>query len=174
MSWVALWMKASRRYDMHTSSPQIYITALKSNYLNDCVNFFFPEHPLQKLSLGRARELSVHTARLPIDEYMVKKNNAKNFHSKILAVNQGELTVPICKTSENVINMNIPFPLSLSSSSVWYFAETLRHRQLDRGPASMVPPSQGLCCSISYFSTATSFSNISSTRGQQSDHHFIY
>ncbi|XP_024866900.2 tRNA methyltransferase 10 homolog B isoform X2 [Kryptolebias marmoratus] len=42
----------------------------------------------KKLSLSRARELSVHTARLPIDEYMVKRNNVKNFHSKILAVNQ--------------------------------------------------------------------------------------
>ncbi|TKS93055.1 tRNA methyltransferase 10 -like protein B [Collichthys lucidus] len=42
----------------------------------------------KKLSFSRASELSVHTARLPIDEYMVKKDNAKNFHSKILAVNQ--------------------------------------------------------------------------------------
>ncbi|MED6263366.1 tRNA methyltransferase 10 B [Characodon lateralis] len=42
----------------------------------------------KKLSHSRATELSVHTARLPIDEYMVKKNNVKNFHSKILAVNQ--------------------------------------------------------------------------------------
>uniref|UniRef100_A0A3Q3WHL7 tRNA methyltransferase 10 homolog B n=1 Tax=Mola mola TaxID=94237 RepID=A0A3Q3WHL7_MOLML len=42
----------------------------------------------KKLSFSRARELNVHTARLPIDEYMVKKNNVKNFHSKILAVNQ--------------------------------------------------------------------------------------
>lgn len=79
---------------------------------------FFSEHLLQKLSLGRARELSVHTARLPIDEYMVKKNNTKNFHSKILAVNQGELTVLIGKTSEYVINMKSHFPLSLFSCSV--------------------------------------------------------
>lgn len=42
----------------------------------------------KKLSLSRARELRVRTARLPIDEYMVKKTNRKNFHSKILAVNQ--------------------------------------------------------------------------------------
>uniref|UniRef100_A0A3B5LR91 tRNA methyltransferase 10 homolog B n=1 Tax=Xiphophorus couchianus TaxID=32473 RepID=A0A3B5LR91_9TELE len=42
----------------------------------------------KKLSLSRAAELSVRTARLPVDEYMAKKNNAKNFHSKILAVNQ--------------------------------------------------------------------------------------
>ncbi|KAM7377175.1 hypothetical protein PAMA_013786 [Pampus argenteus] len=42
----------------------------------------------KKLSFSRAKELSVHTARLPIDKYMTKKNNSKNFHSKILAVNQ--------------------------------------------------------------------------------------
>lgn len=46
---------------------------------------------LQKLSLTRARELRVQTVRLPIDEYMVRKSNSKNFHSKILAINQGEL-----------------------------------------------------------------------------------
>ncbi|XP_034020640.1 tRNA methyltransferase 10 homolog B isoform X2 [Thalassophryne amazonica] len=42
----------------------------------------------EKLSLSRAGELGVASARLPIDEYMVKKNNSKNFHSKVLAVNQ--------------------------------------------------------------------------------------
>ncbi|XP_013881502.1 tRNA methyltransferase 10 homolog B [Austrofundulus limnaeus] len=46
------------------------------------------ENIQKKLSLSRARELSVHTARLPIDEHTLKKTNAKNFHSKILAVNQ--------------------------------------------------------------------------------------
>lgn len=45
----------------------------------------------QKISYTRAKELGVHTARLPIDEYMVKKPNSKNFHSKILAINQGVL-----------------------------------------------------------------------------------
>ncbi|XP_053715810.1 tRNA methyltransferase 10 homolog B isoform X1 [Synchiropus splendidus] len=40
------------------------------------------------LSLSRARALSVQTARLPIDEFMTKKSNDKNFHSKILAINQ--------------------------------------------------------------------------------------
>lgn len=57
--------------------------------------------PLQKLSFTRARELRVCTARLPVDEYMVKKDNAKNFHSKILAVNQGEPLIITCKTAED-------------------------------------------------------------------------
>nr|XP_046235816.1 tRNA methyltransferase 10 homolog B [Scatophagus argus] len=53
----------------------------------------------KKLSFSRARELSVRTARLPIDEYMVKKNNAKNFHSKILAVNQVfDILLTFCNT----------------------------------------------------------------------------
>ncbi|XP_030636519.1 tRNA methyltransferase 10 homolog B isoform X3 [Chanos chanos] len=42
----------------------------------------------KKLSYTRAKELGVRMARLPIDEYMVKKSNPKNFHSKILAINQ--------------------------------------------------------------------------------------
>ncbi|XP_004079902.1 tRNA methyltransferase 10 homolog B [Oryzias latipes] len=42
----------------------------------------------KKLSLSKASDLSVRTARLPIDEYMIKKDNVKNFHSKILAINQ--------------------------------------------------------------------------------------
>ncbi|XP_066538015.1 tRNA methyltransferase 10 homolog B [Hoplias malabaricus] len=42
----------------------------------------------KKISYTRAKELGVHMMRLPIDEYMVKKTNSKNFHSKILAINQ--------------------------------------------------------------------------------------
>ncbi|XP_016091275.1 tRNA methyltransferase 10 homolog B-like [Sinocyclocheilus grahami] len=42
----------------------------------------------KKISYTRAKELDVRTARLPIDEYMVKRPNPKNFHSKILAINQ--------------------------------------------------------------------------------------
>uniref|UniRef100_A0A3Q3QYA1 tRNA (guanine(9)-N(1))-methyltransferase n=1 Tax=Monopterus albus TaxID=43700 RepID=A0A3Q3QYA1_MONAL len=53
-----------------------------------CVLGGLVDESIQKLSFSRARELSVHMARLPIDEYMVKKNNAKNFHSKVLAINQ--------------------------------------------------------------------------------------
>uniref|UniRef100_A0A668S7V6 tRNA methyltransferase 10 homolog B n=1 Tax=Oreochromis aureus TaxID=47969 RepID=A0A668S7V6_OREAU len=50
-------------------------------------------------SITQAGELSVHTARLPIDEYMVKKDNVKNFHSKILAVNQVfDILLTFCDT----------------------------------------------------------------------------
>ncbi|XP_027033969.1 tRNA methyltransferase 10 homolog B isoform X2 [Tachysurus fulvidraco] len=42
----------------------------------------------KKRSYTRAKELRVQIARLPIDEYMVKRPNPKNFHSKILAINQ--------------------------------------------------------------------------------------
>ncbi|KAI1888276.1 hypothetical protein AGOR_G00183360 [Albula goreensis] len=42
----------------------------------------------KKISYLKARANGVCTARLPIDEYMVKKSNQKNFHSKILAINQ--------------------------------------------------------------------------------------
>lgn len=46
--------------------------------------------PLQKLTLRRAEEQSLRTARLPIREYMVKAANSKNYHSETLAINQGE------------------------------------------------------------------------------------
>ncbi|NWH22896.1 TM10B methyltransferase, partial [Grus americana] len=42
----------------------------------------------KKLTLQRAQEQSLQTARLPIREYMVKTINAKNYHSETLAINQ--------------------------------------------------------------------------------------
>lgn len=40
------------------------------------------------MTYSRALESGVRMARLPIEEYMVRRPNAKNFHSKILAINQ--------------------------------------------------------------------------------------
>ncbi|KAF7659476.1 hypothetical protein LDENG_00296960 [Lucifuga dentata] len=66
----------------------------------------------KKLSYLRANELSVHTARLPIDEYMVKKDNAKNFHSKILAVNQVfDILLTYCDTGSWSKALEAWFPL---------------------------------------------------------------
>ncbi|NWQ93608.1 TM10B methyltransferase, partial [Burhinus bistriatus] len=42
----------------------------------------------KKLTLQRAQEQSLQTARLPIREYMVKTANTKNYHSETLAINQ--------------------------------------------------------------------------------------
>ncbi|XP_069570950.1 tRNA methyltransferase 10 homolog B isoform X2 [Brachyistius frenatus] len=65
----------------------------------------------KKLSLSRARELSVRTARLPVDEYMVKRNNVKNFHSKILAVNQVfDILVTFCDTGSWTEALRTWFP----------------------------------------------------------------
>lgn len=44
---------------------------------------------LQKVTFQKAREHSVKTARLPIQEHMVRRQNEKNYHSEILAINQG-------------------------------------------------------------------------------------
>lgn len=44
---------------------------------------------LQKVTFQKAQEHSVKTARLPIQEYMVRRQNGKNYHSEILAINQG-------------------------------------------------------------------------------------
>ncbi|KAF6328307.1 tRNA methyltransferase 10B [Rhinolophus ferrumequinum] len=42
----------------------------------------------KKVTFQKAREHSVKTARLPIQEYMVRRKNGKNYHSEILAINQ--------------------------------------------------------------------------------------
>ncbi|XP_006886924.1 PREDICTED: tRNA methyltransferase 10 homolog B isoform X2 [Elephantulus edwardii] len=42
----------------------------------------------KKVTFQKAREHSVQTARLPIQEYMVRWKNEKNYHSEILAINQ--------------------------------------------------------------------------------------
>ncbi|KAJ0006524.1 hypothetical protein NQD34_013797 [Periophthalmus magnuspinnatus] len=66
----------------------------------------------KKLSLGRASELSVLTARLPIEEYMIKKNNPKNFHSKILAINQVfDILLTFCDTGSWTEAFRLWFPL---------------------------------------------------------------
>ncbi|XP_045878352.1 tRNA methyltransferase 10 homolog B isoform X3 [Meles meles] len=41
-----------------------------------------------KVTFQKAREHSIKTARLPIQEYMVRHQNGKNYHSEILAINQ--------------------------------------------------------------------------------------
>ncbi|KAM5328243.1 tRNA methyltransferase 10 homolog B [Glossophaga mutica] len=42
----------------------------------------------KKVTFQKAREYSVKTARLPIQEYMVRRQNGKNYHSEILTINQ--------------------------------------------------------------------------------------
>ncbi|XP_065735235.1 tRNA methyltransferase 10 homolog B isoform X3 [Phocoena phocoena] len=42
----------------------------------------------KKVTFQKAQEHSVKTARLPIQEYMVRRQNGKNYHSEILAINQ--------------------------------------------------------------------------------------
>nr|DBA28200.1 TPA: hypothetical protein GDO54_008597 [Pyxicephalus adspersus] len=42
----------------------------------------------KKVTYHKAKENGLQTARLPIQEYRVKKENEKNFHSEILAINQ--------------------------------------------------------------------------------------
>ncbi|XP_003407899.1 tRNA methyltransferase 10 homolog B [Loxodonta africana] len=42
----------------------------------------------KKVTFQKAREHSVQTARLPIQEYMIRRQNGRNYHSEILALNQ--------------------------------------------------------------------------------------
>ncbi|KAA0722943.1 tRNA methyltransferase 10 -like protein B [Triplophysa tibetana] len=67
-----------------------------------CVDLSMTDHMShKKISYKRAKELGVRTLRLPIDEYMVKKSNPKNFYSKILAINQVfEILLAFCDTKD--------------------------------------------------------------------------
>nr|XP_043877908.1 tRNA methyltransferase 10 homolog B isoform X3 [Solea senegalensis] len=101
-----------RRFWIHFTDESVVLTletmdAEKVYVLGGLVD----ESIQKKLSFTRASELSVHTVRLPIDEYMVKKSNAKNFHSKILAVNQVfDILLTFCDTGSWTEALQAWFP----------------------------------------------------------------
>ncbi|XP_060730948.1 tRNA methyltransferase 10 homolog B isoform X1 [Tachysurus vachellii] len=81
--------------DLFPSEDIIYLTPDASEALEEVngdkvfiLGGLVDESIQKKRSYTRAKELRVQIARLPIDEYMVKRPNPKNFHSKILAINQ--------------------------------------------------------------------------------------
>ncbi|KAM9251262.1 tRNA methyltransferase 10 homolog B [Cariama cristata] len=73
----------------------VYLTPDSENVLEDIdpnkvyvLGGLVDESIHKKLTLQRAEEQSLQTARLPIREYMVKTVNTKNYHSETLAINQ--------------------------------------------------------------------------------------
>ncbi|XP_074425302.1 tRNA methyltransferase 10 homolog B [Larus michahellis] len=73
----------------------VYLTPDSENVLEDVdpskvyvLGGLVDESIHKKLTLQRAQEQSLQTARLPIREYMVKAVNTKNYHSETLAINQ--------------------------------------------------------------------------------------
>ncbi|KAM9137719.1 tRNA methyltransferase 10 homolog B isoform 1-T1 [Pangshura tecta] len=73
----------------------VYLTPDSENALQDIdphrvyvLGGLVDESIQKKLTLQKAQEHSLQTARLPIAEYMVKNANAKNYHSETLAINQ--------------------------------------------------------------------------------------
>ncbi|KAE8632700.1 hypothetical protein XENTR_v10001642 [Xenopus tropicalis] len=73
----------------------VYLTPDSDNALEDVnpekvyvLGGLVDESIQKKLTYHKAREHGLQTARLPIQEYMVKNVNVKNFHSEILAINQ--------------------------------------------------------------------------------------
>ncbi|XP_050572531.1 tRNA methyltransferase 10 homolog B isoform X1 [Cygnus atratus] len=73
----------------------VYLTPDSENVLEDIdpkkvyiLGGLVDESIHKKLTLRRAQEQSLQTARLPIREYMVKAVNTKNYHSETLAINQ--------------------------------------------------------------------------------------
>ncbi|XP_015705560.1 tRNA methyltransferase 10 homolog B isoform X1 [Coturnix japonica] len=73
----------------------VYLTPDSENVLEDIdpkkvyvLGGLVDESIHKNLTLQRAREQSLQTARLPIREYMVKSMNTKNYYSETLAINQ--------------------------------------------------------------------------------------
>ncbi|XP_010175195.1 tRNA methyltransferase 10 homolog B, partial [Antrostomus carolinensis] len=73
----------------------VYLTPDSENVLEDIdpnkvyvLGGLVDESIHKKLTLQRAQEQSLQTARLPIREYMVKTVNTRNYHSETLAINQ--------------------------------------------------------------------------------------
>ncbi|NXK85711.1 TM10B methyltransferase, partial [Formicarius rufipectus] len=73
----------------------VYLTPDSENVLEDIdpdkvyvLGGLVDESIHKQLTLRRAREQSLQTARLPIREYMVKAPNSRNYHSETLAINQ--------------------------------------------------------------------------------------
>lgn len=67
------------------------LTICSAAYYTNFMYYFYKKNvcDLQKVTFQKAQEHSVKTARLPIQEYMVKCQNGKNYHSEILTINQG-------------------------------------------------------------------------------------
>ncbi|NXU93977.1 TM10B methyltransferase, partial [Xiphorhynchus elegans] len=73
----------------------VYLTPDSENVLEDIdpdkvyvLGGLVDETIHKELTLRRAREQSLQTARLPIREYMVRAPNSRNYHSETLAINQ--------------------------------------------------------------------------------------
>ncbi|KAK3546035.1 hypothetical protein QTP70_019951 [Hemibagrus guttatus] len=92
--------------DLFPSEDIIYLTPDASEALEEVngdkvyiLGGLVDESIQKKRSYSRAKELGVQMARLPIDEYMERRPNPKNFHSKILAINQVfEILLTYCDT----------------------------------------------------------------------------
>ncbi|XP_038259434.1 tRNA methyltransferase 10 homolog B isoform X4 [Dermochelys coriacea] len=81
--------------DLFPSETIIYLTPDSENALQDIdphrvyvLGGLVDESIQKKLTLQKAQEHSLQTARLPIAEYMVRNTNVKNYHSETLAINQ--------------------------------------------------------------------------------------
>ncbi|NXU06615.1 TM10B methyltransferase, partial [Buphagus erythrorhynchus] len=81
--------------DLFPSETIVYLTPDSENVLEDIdpdkvyvLGGLVDESIHKQLTLRRAQEQRLQTARLPIREYMVRAPNPRNYHSETLAINQ--------------------------------------------------------------------------------------
>ncbi|NXN16093.1 TM10B methyltransferase, partial [Indicator maculatus] len=81
--------------DLFPLEAVVYLTPDSENVLEDIdankvyvLGGLVDESIHKKLTLQRAQEQALQTARLPIREYMVKSTSTRNYHSETLAINQ--------------------------------------------------------------------------------------
>nr|XP_044997719.1 tRNA methyltransferase 10 homolog B isoform X2 [Jaculus jaculus]XP_044997720.1 tRNA methyltransferase 10 homolog B isoform X2 [Jaculus jaculus]XP_044997721.1 tRNA methyltransferase 10 homolog B isoform X2 [Jaculus jaculus] len=82
-------------FDLFPLETLVYLTPDSEHALEDIdlnkiyiLGGLVDESIQKKVTFKKAQEYCVQTARLPIQEYMVKRQNEKNYHSEILAINQ--------------------------------------------------------------------------------------
>ncbi|XP_074389608.1 tRNA methyltransferase 10 homolog B isoform X4 [Zonotrichia albicollis] len=86
----------------------VYLTPDSENVLQDIdpskvyvLGGLVDESIHKQLTLRRAREQRLQTARLPIREYMVRAPNSRNYHCETLAINQEPLLCPELPTVQS-------------------------------------------------------------------------
>uniref|UniRef100_A0A8C1H0R3 tRNA (guanine(9)-N(1))-methyltransferase n=1 Tax=Cyprinus carpio carpio TaxID=630221 RepID=A0A8C1H0R3_CYPCA len=112
-------------FNLFPSEDVIYLTPDATLEYVEEDKVYILEGLVKKISYKRAKELVFLTARLLIDEYMVKQPNPKNFHSKILCVSLFEILLTFRDNKDWTIALAAGIPpgkgyIVMSLSPGWF------------------------------------------------------